>query len=170
VIHSRIKAELKPLSARTVLTWREKCEHEETILLSSNNATRVCHKYHAYFHKLTLNEKDYRRTSLEIPTLSTGTLLRVLKYRLLSTNYTRKLVLTTSEQTNLNRCQPLRAPYKRLLNRKQWHTVYYSSCNPSIYITSPHTSSQSSHHVFTNGCSNYSPIKSLTRVFEFSTD
>ena len=48
---------------------------------------------------------------------------------------------TNLEQTTLNRCQPLPATPKRLLNRKQQHIVYYSSCNQSIYMF-PHTSSQ----------------------------
>ena len=38
---------------------------------------------------------------------------------------------TNLEQTALNRCQALPAPYKRLLNRKQQHIAQYSFYNPS---------------------------------------
>ena len=41
-----------------------------------------------------------------------------LQYRLLSTNYTRKLRFTNLEQTALNRCQPLHAPYKRFTQQE----------------------------------------------------
>ena len=90
-------------------------------------------------------------------------------YQLLSTNYTRKLVY--SEQTALNRCQPLPAPYRSLLNRKQQHIVCYSFHDPSICVSYllTHLRNQS-HHTFTNSYSIYWPITSLTTVFEFSTD
>ena len=52
-----------------------------------------------------------------------------------STDYYQRITLeswfTNLEQTALNRCQPLPAPYKRLLNS---NIVYYSSYNPSICI------------------------------------
>ena len=51
------------------------------------------------------------------------------------------------------------------------YIVCYSSCNPSICVTYLRTRLHSqSHYAFTNGYSIYWPIKSLTRVFEFSTD
>ena len=57
-----------------------------------------------------------------------------------STDYYQRITLeswfTNLEQTALNRCQPLPAPYKRLLNKKQKHIVYYSPCNPCIYVIS----------------------------------
>ena len=78
---------------------------------------------------------------------------------------------TNLEQAALNHCQVLPTPYKQLLNRKQKHIVYYSSYNPSKRIAYLRTSLYSqSHHMFTTGYSVYRPIKSLTRVFEFSTD
>ena len=59
-----------------------------------------------------------------------------------STDYYQRITLeswfTNLEQTVLNSCQPLPAPYKHLLNRKQKYLVYYSFYNPSICITSTH--------------------------------
>ena len=77
-----------------------------------------------------------------------------------STDYYQRITLeswfTNLEQTALNRCQPLPAPYKRLLNRKQYHVVYYSPYNPSICKTYFRTRLHSqSHHAFTNGYSIY---------------
>ena len=78
---------------------------------------------------------------------------------------------TNLEQTGQNRCQPLPTPDKQLLNRKMQYIAYYSSYNPSICITYPCTWLHSqSHHMFNNGYSIYWLIKSLTRVFEISTD
>jgi len=53
-------------------------------------------------------------------------------------NYQRiahEIWFTKLEQIALNRCPPLLAPCKRLLNRKQWHIVNYSSCGLFTYIT-----------------------------------
>ena len=77
-----------------------------------------------------------------------------------STDYYQRITLeswfTTLEQTALNRCQPLSAPYKRLLNRKHKHLVCYSFYNPYIWITYLRTCLHSqSHHVLTNGYSIY---------------
>ena len=73
-----------------------------------------------------------------------------------STDYYQRITLeswfTNLEQTALNRCHPLPAPYKRLLNRKQ-----YTSSQP---ITS--RINQRLLYLLIN--------QSLTRVFEFSTD
>ena len=58
---------------------------------------------------------------LKQATLSTGTLLRPLP-TVPTTNknaVTLESCFTNLEQTALNQCQPLPAPYKRLLNRKQ---------------------------------------------------
>ena len=52
-----------------------------------------------------------------------NSLIVVGTYSTCSTDYYQRITLkswfTNLEQTALNRCQPLPAPYKRLLNRKQ---------------------------------------------------
>ena len=76
-----------------------------------------------------------------------------------STDYYQRITLeswfTNLEQTALNRCQPLPAPYKRLLNRKQLHVVYYSYYNPSVCITI-------SAHFFTANHITQSPTATLS--------
>ena len=81
-----------------------------------------------------------------------------------STDYYQRITLeswfTNLEQTALNRCQPLPAPYKRLLNSKP--CLLFILQSSSLHnLTCLHSQS---HHAFTNGYSIYWPIKSLTRV------
>ena len=53
-----------------------------------------------------------------------------------STDFYRRITLeswfTNLKQTAPNRCQPLPAPYKRLLNRKQYHIISYSFSTKTI--------------------------------------
>ena len=77
-----------------------------------------------------------------------------------STDYYQRITLeswfTILEPTALNRCQPLPAPYKRLLNRKQ-ETV--TPCLLfillPIYLHNRTSLHSQSHHAFTNGYSIY---------------
>ena len=82
-----------------------------------------------------------KQTKNELPKSSQPRHCRTLlknkpQYRLLSTNYKQKLVYYL--RTTLTHRQPLLAPYKQLLlNRKQSHIVYYSSCIPVATVTLP---------------------------------
>ena len=130
------------------------------------------------FSKFSSNSWYLRVKPFQIVTFSLPTTLRKKFFRPPKFQ-NKKFVISFSYLVKLNdngSYDGLREPIRKLENHyHELKIYYYYDCimiyNRSICITHLRTCLHSQlHHVLTNGYSIYWPIKSLTRVFEFSTN